>query len=52
MRIENIGEPQYTSMWALDRVSERAMFESFIDLVMERRSRFPDLLGGHFKTGQ
>jgi len=44
----NMGEPEYTSMWALDRVSERAMFESFIDLVTERRSRFPDLHIYHF----
>jgi predicted RecB family nuclease len=43
-----MGEPEYASMWALDRISERRMFESFIDFVMERRSRFPDLHIYHF----
>jgi uncharacterized protein len=44
----NMGEPEYASFWALGRVSERCMFESFMDLVMERRSRFPDLHIYHF----
>jgi predicted RecB family nuclease len=46
--VSNLGEPEYTSMWALDRTSERRVFESFIDLVTERRSRFPDLHIYHF----
>src|SRR5207244_9729916 len=46
--LSNLGEPEYTSMWALDRTSERRVFESFIDLVTERRSRFPDLHIYHF----
>jgi predicted RecB family nuclease len=42
------GEPTYTALWALDRASERRMFESFIDAVMERRLRFPNLHVYHF----
>jgi predicted RecB family nuclease len=48
LTLSNMGEPEYAFMWALDRASERRMFESFIDLVMERRSRFPDLHIYHF----
>jgi predicted RecB family nuclease len=42
------GVPEYTSMWALDRASERRAFESFIDMVQERQSQFPDLHVYHF----
>src|SRR5437867_631818 len=44
----NTGEPEYTSMWAFDRGSERRIFESFIDFVMGRRSNDPDLHIYHF----
>src|SRR5437667_2152226 len=35
-------------MWAFDRASERHNFESFIDFVMKRRVRYPDLHIYHF----
>jgi predicted RecB family nuclease len=41
-------ELRYSAIWALNRNEERAMFESFIDMVMERRKRFPDLHIYHF----
>jgi hypothetical protein len=46
--LNNTGETEYTPMWAFDRTTERRVFESFIDLVMERRSRFPGLHIYHF----
>jgi uncharacterized protein len=42
------NEPEYTSAWALNRTSERRIFESFVDMVMDRRGRFPDLHIYHF----
>ncbi|HYR41433.1 MAG TPA: TM0106 family RecB-like putative nuclease, partial [Terriglobia bacterium] len=46
--LNDAGEHEYTPMWAFDRKTERGMFESFIDLVMERRSQFPGLHIYHF----
>jgi uncharacterized protein len=46
--LDDAGTPHYTSLWALDRTAERQMFESFVDTVMEQRSRFPDLHVYHF----
>jgi len=46
--LNSTGEPEYSPMWAFDRSSERRAFESFVDLVMERRSRFPRLHIYHF----
>ena len=42
----SLGE--YTARWAFDRTQERASFESFIDLVVRQRQRFPDLHVYHF----
>jgi len=42
------GQPEYISMWAFNRVNERHVFESFIDMVVVRRSRFPGLHVYHF----
>ena len=39
---------QYTARWALDRTDEREAFEEFIDGVMERLERYPDLHIYHF----
>ena len=39
---------EYTSAWAFDRVSERRMFESFIDMVTARLDRYPDLHIYHY----
>jgi uncharacterized protein len=46
--VKDGGEPEYTSMWAFDRTDERHNFESFIDMVMERQQRYPDLHIYHF----
>src|SRR5207244_2695271 len=46
--LNSFGEPEYTRMWAFDRKTERSKFESFIDLVMERRSLFPGLHVYHY----
>lgn len=40
--------PEYHKRWAFDPAAERAAFESFIDLVMERWQRHPDLHIYHF----
>ena len=39
---------RYEDRWAFDREGERALFEAFIDLVAERRKRFPDLHIYHY----
>src|SRR5262245_20258754 len=43
-----MGEPEYTPAWALDRTSERRMFEQFIDTVVARRKIYPDLHIYHY----
>ncbi|MGH6886539.1 MAG: TM0106 family RecB-like putative nuclease, partial [Geminicoccales bacterium] len=40
--------PQYHNHWAFGPADEKASFEAFIDLVTERRERFPDLHIYHF----
>ena len=42
------AEPEYHGRWALGPVAEQAMFEAFIDLVMARLERWPDLHIYHF----
>ncbi len=42
------GVPVYRARWALDRASERAAFEEWIDDLMARRERHPDLHVYHF----
>ncbi|HUG42469.1 MAG TPA: TM0106 family RecB-like putative nuclease [Longimicrobiales bacterium] len=39
---------EYTGWWALDRASEKAVFERFVDLVIERLDRWPALHVHHF----
>ena len=39
---------RYEDRWAFDRDRERQVFESFMDLVAERRQRFPDLHIYHY----
>ncbi len=46
--LNEAGDANYTSTWALNRNDERRMFESFIDMVMERLTHFPDLHIYHF----
>ena len=42
------GEPRFTPIWGRDRAEERSALEQFIDLVGERRRRFPDLHVYHY----
>ncbi|MGH2992792.1 MAG: TM0106 family RecB-like putative nuclease, partial [Solirubrobacterales bacterium] len=42
------GEPRFEPIWARDRAEERIAFERFIDLVTERRQRYPDLHVYHY----
>jgi predicted RecB family nuclease len=39
---------QFTAFWAEDRLSEKQAFEQFIDFVIERLERFPDLHVYHY----
>jgi uncharacterized protein len=42
------SQPEYHAQWAFDPAAEKAAFEAFIDFVMERWERFPDLHIYHF----
>lgn len=42
------NEVVYVGEWAFDRDGEKAIFESFIDFVAERRQQYPDLHVYHF----
>jgi predicted RecB family nuclease len=46
--LNGAAEPEYISSWAFDRTNERRMFQSFVDMVTERLSRYPDLHIYHF----
>ncbi|HEV8479261.1 MAG TPA: TM0106 family RecB-like putative nuclease [Candidatus Eisenbacteria bacterium] len=47
LRVEG-GGADYRALWARDRESEKKMFEDFVDLVVERRRRFPDMHIYHY----
>jgi predicted RecB family nuclease len=42
------GEPRFTPFWGRDRAEEKRAFEDFIDFVVSRRERFPDLHVYHY----
>ena len=42
------GGPEYHYHWAFSPAGEKVAFEAFIDMVVERRKRFPDLHIYHF----
>lgn len=44
------GAVVYVADWALDRESEKAVFERFVDFVTERRAQYPDLHVYHFAS--
>jgi uncharacterized protein len=46
--LNDASEPEYTATWAFDRTNERCMFEAFIDMVMSRRQKYPDLHIYHY----
>ena len=46
-RLQN-GQSQFQAFWATDRVTEKQAFERFIDFVIERLERWPDLHVYHY----
>ncbi|MGH2801764.1 MAG: TM0106 family RecB-like putative nuclease [Thermoleophilaceae bacterium] len=42
------GEPRFRAFWATSRAEEKRAFEDFIDFVMDRLDRFPDLHVYHY----
>ena len=42
------GEPVYRTIWAHDRAAEKAAFEQFVDLVLERLERDPTMHVYHY----
>jgi predicted RecB family nuclease len=42
------GKPVYHAFWAYNRAEEKRAFEQVIDLIAERRSRYPDLHVYHY----
>jgi predicted RecB family nuclease len=42
------GRPVYRCEWAFDRDGERGAFERFVDWIVERRRRFPELHVYHY----
>jgi predicted RecB family nuclease len=42
------GEPVFHAIWAHDRAEEKRMLETFVDLVLERRERDPDMHVYHY----
>lgn len=42
------GEVQFHAFWAHDRAAEKRAFEDFIDFVLDRRERFPDMHVYHY----
>ena len=45
---DETGAPTYHDWWAHDAAGERRAFESFLDWLVERRRRFPDLHVYHY----
>ena len=48
VEIDASGAPRYRAFWAHDRTEEKAAFEGFVDLVMERLQRDPSLHLYHY----
>jgi predicted RecB family nuclease len=44
------GEPRYDSIWAGDRDGEKAGFERLLDMIVERRRRFPGMHVYHYAS--
>ncbi len=46
--LDDQQSPQYAVSWGFDRPAEKNMFEAFVDFVLDRWSRYPDLHIYHF----
>ena len=42
------GEPRFRAFWATNRTEEKRAFEEFVDFVIERLERFPDMHVYHY----
>jgi len=42
------GQPRFRAFWATNRAEEKQAFEGFVDFVMERLERYPDLHVYHY----
>jgi RNase_H superfamily len=42
------GEERFRAFWGKDRAAEKRAFEDFIDFVLERRERYPDMHVYHY----
>jgi predicted RecB family nuclease len=47
---ETGGEPSYQALWSLDRAAEKQAFQTFIETVMERWRRHPDMHIYHYAS--
>jgi uncharacterized protein len=45
---DDAGLPTYTAEWAFSRTEERAAFENFVDFVIARLAKYPDLHVYHY----
>ena len=45
---DETGDVRFRAFWGHDRAAEKRAFEDFIDFVMERRQRYPDLHVYHY----
>lgn len=50
VEIADDGAPRFHAFWAHDRAAEKAAFEGFVDLVMERLQRDPSLHVYHYAS--
>jgi predicted RecB family nuclease len=48
IELDEAGEPVYRHLWATDREAEKAAFEEFVDHVVARRARHPDMHVYHY----
>jgi len=46
--LDDDGVPHYDTIWALDRAQEKEGFERLLDLIRERRARFPGMHVYHY----
>ncbi|HXG75395.1 MAG TPA: TM0106 family RecB-like putative nuclease, partial [Gaiellaceae bacterium] len=47
---DEVGELRYEAAWGTDRAGEKAAFEHFVDWLVNRRKRYPDLHVYHYAS--